>query len=84
MRQPRSIIFYAWAGLAVESVLVAGVIAFVLVGGAYQRSVIAELDQQREAVQVASTLKGTFLDAQRAARGYQATGQTLLLQEYYG
>jgi two-component system, OmpR family, phosphate regulon sensor histidine kinase PhoR len=37
VRESRSIIFYAWAGLAVQSVLAAGVIAFALVGAAYQR-----------------------------------------------
>ncbi len=75
-------IFYAWAGLAVQSVLVAGVIAFVLVGAAYQRSVIAELEQQGQAVQVTTTLEENFLDAQRAAEGYQATGQARFLRAY--
>src|ERR1022692_3046511 len=32
VRESRSIIFYAWAGLAVQSVLAAGVIAFALAG----------------------------------------------------
>ena len=32
MREPRSIFFCAWAGLAVQSALAAGVIAFVLAG----------------------------------------------------
>ena len=43
VRESRSIIFYAWAGLAVQSVLAAGVIAFALMGAAGQRSAIALL-----------------------------------------
>jgi two-component system, OmpR family, phosphate regulon sensor histidine kinase PhoR len=43
VRKPRSIIFYVWAGFAVQSVLAAGVIAYVLAGAAYQRSAIANL-----------------------------------------
>ncbi len=82
MREPRSIIFYAWAGLAVQSVLVAGVIAFVLVGANYQRSVIAELQQEGQVVQVTNTMEGNFGDAQRAADGYQATGQAGFLRTY--
>ena len=39
MREPRSIIFYAWAGLAVQSVLAAGVIAFALAGSEREVSV---------------------------------------------
>ena len=41
MKEPRSIIFYAWAGLAVQSLLAAGVIAFVLAGAVYQRAATA-------------------------------------------
>jgi signal transduction histidine kinase len=33
VREPRSIIFYAWAGLAVQCVLVIGVTIFILAGG---------------------------------------------------
>ena len=39
VREPRSIIFYAWAGLAVQSVLAAGVIAFALAGSEREVSV---------------------------------------------
>lgn len=84
MRKPRSIIFYAWAGLAVQSVLAAGVIAFVLAGAAYQRSAIANLHGRVQAVQVANlVMLADFLDAQRAARGYQATGEAGLLRAYH-
>jgi two-component system, OmpR family, phosphate regulon sensor histidine kinase PhoR len=84
VRESRSIIFYAWAGLAVQSVLAAGVIAFALVGTAYQRSAIADLRGRVQAVQVANlTMLADFLDAQRAARGYQATGEVRLLQAYH-
>jgi signal transduction histidine kinase len=83
VREPRSIIFYAWAGLAVQSVLTAGVIAFVLFGAAYQHSAIENLRGRVQAVQVANlALLADFIDAQRAARGYQATGQAALRQAY--
>ena len=84
MRAPRSIIFYVWAGLAVQSVLAAGVIAFALAGAAYQRSAIADLSGRVQAAQVANlTMLADLLDAQRAARGYQATGEAGLLQAYH-
>jgi signal transduction histidine kinase len=83
VREPRSIIFYAWAGLAVQSVLTAAVIAFVLFGAAYQHSAIENLRSRVQAVQVANlALLADFLDAQRAARGYQATRQPALRQAY--
>lgn len=83
MRQPRSIIFYAWAGLAVQSVLVAGVIAFVLAGGAKQRADLVDLHEKAQAAQLANlTMVDEFLGAQRAVRGYQATGDLRLLGEY--
>jgi two-component system phosphate regulon sensor histidine kinase PhoR len=83
VRQPRSIIFYAWAGLAAQSVLVAGVIAFVLAGGAKQRADLADLHQKAQAAQLANlTMVVEFLGAQRAVRGYQATGDPRLLGEY--
>jgi len=84
VRESRSIIFYAWAGLAVQSVLAAGVITLALVGGAYQRSAIADLRATVPAVQVANlTMLADFLDSQRAARQYQATGEARLLQAYH-
>ncbi len=83
MRESRSIIFYAWAGLAVQSVLTAAVIAFVLAGAAYQRSAIEQLRGKIQAIQVANlAMVADFLDAQRAVAGYQATGQTGLLKSY--
>jgi signal transduction histidine kinase/CHASE3 domain sensor protein len=83
VRAPRSIIFYAWAGLAVQLLLTAGVIAFVLAGAAYQRSAIERLHGRVQAVQVANlAMLAEFLDAQRAARGYQATRQPSLRQSY--
>jgi signal transduction histidine kinase len=83
VRQPRSIIFYAWVGLTVQSVLAAGVIVFVLVGAAYQRSAVEDLHHRVQALQVAGLVtQDEFLDAQHAARGYQATGEAGLLQVY--
>jgi two-component system, OmpR family, phosphate regulon sensor histidine kinase PhoR len=41
VKEPRSIIFYAWAGLAIQSLLVAGAIAFALAGATYQRAATA-------------------------------------------
>ena len=83
VRESRSIIFYAWAGLAVQSVLTAAVIAFVLAGAAYQRSAIEQLRGKIEAIQVVNlAMVGDFLDAQRAIAGYQATGEAGLLQGY--
>jgi signal transduction histidine kinase len=83
VRGPRSIIFYAWAGLAVQSVLVAGVIAFVLVGASYQRGAIEHLHRDVQAFSIANlVMQADFLDAQRAARGYQATGEAGLLREH--
>ena len=83
MRESRSIIFYAWAGLAVQSVLTAAVIAFVLAGAAYQRSAIEQLRGKIQTIQVTNlAMAADFLDAQRAVAGYQATGQTALLERY--
>jgi two-component system, OmpR family, phosphate regulon sensor histidine kinase PhoR len=84
VRESRSIIFYAWAGLAVQSVLTAGVIAFVLAGAAYQRSAIEQLRGKIQAIQVVNlAMVADFLDAQRAVAGYQATGQAGLLAGYH-
>ena len=83
VRESRSIIFYAWAGLAVQSVLTAAVIAFVLAGAAYQRSAIEQLRGKIQTIQVTNlAMVADFLDAQRAVAGYQATGQTALLERY--
>lgn len=84
MRAPRSIVFYAWLGLVVEFVLLLGVVAFVLVGAAYQRSAILLLSQRIQRMQVANlTLRSEFLNTQRALRGYQATGQARFAQTFY-
>jgi signal transduction histidine kinase len=83
VRQPRSIIFYAWAGLAAQLALAAGVIAFVLVGGAQQRANLADLHAKAQAAELANlSMVDEFLAAQRAARQYQATGELGLLGEY--
>jgi signal transduction histidine kinase len=84
VRKSRSIIFYAWTGLAVQSVLTAGVIAFVLAGAAYQRAAINQLRGKVQAIQVVNlAMVADFLDAQRAVAGYQATGRTGLLAGYH-
>src|SRR5579863_8575311 len=49
VRQPRSIIFYAWALVAAQLALAAGVIAFVLVGGARQRAELEGLHARAQA-----------------------------------
>lgn len=77
-------VFYAWLGLAVEFVLVLGVVAFVLAGATYQRSAILLLSQRVQRMQLANlTLRSEFLDTQRALRGYQATAQARFLQTFY-
>jgi two-component system phosphate regulon sensor histidine kinase PhoR len=83
VREPRSIIFYAWAGLAVQAALVAGVIAFVLAGAAYQRSAITDLHQKVQVLSVANlTLQVDFIAAQSAIGAYQTTGQIRFLNTY--
>ena len=83
MRQPRSIIFYAWALLGAQLALVAGVITFVLAGGARQRADLADLHTRAQAAQVADlTMVAEFLGAQRAVREYQATGELAPLGAY--
>jgi signal transduction histidine kinase/CHASE3 domain sensor protein len=77
-------IFYGWAGLVVQTVLAAGVIAFVLAGAAGQRSAIVELHRRAQAAQVANlAMLADFLDAERAARGYQVTGEPEFLRTYH-
>jgi signal transduction histidine kinase/CHASE3 domain sensor protein len=77
-------VFYAWLGLAVEFVLVLGVVAFVLAGAAYQRSAILLLSQRVQRMQLANqALQSEFLNTQRALRGYQATGQARFAQTFY-
>ena len=84
MRKPRSIVFYAWLGLGVDLLLVLGVVVFVLAGAAFQRSAITVLSQRAQHMQLVNlTLRGDFLDTQRALRGYQATGQARFLETFY-
>ena len=83
MRQPRSIIFYAWALAATQLALVAGAITFVLVGGAQQRANLTNLHTRAQAAQLANlTMVDEFLAAQWAVRAYQATGHIGLLGAY--
>jgi two-component system phosphate regulon sensor histidine kinase PhoR len=83
VRQPRSIIFYAWALFAAQVALVAGVIAFVLIGGARQRADLVDLHAKAQAAQLTNlAMEGEFIAAQRAAREYQATGDLRTLAEY--
>jgi signal transduction histidine kinase/CHASE3 domain sensor protein len=77
-------VFYAWLALAVEFVLVLGVVVFVLTGAAYQRSAILLLSQRVQRMQLANqSLQSEFLNTQRALRGYQATGQARFAQTFY-
>jgi len=79
----RSIIFYAWALVAAQLALVAGVIMFVLVGGARQHADLTNLHTTAQAAQLTNlTMVVEFLSAQRAVRSYQATGELGLLGEY--
>ena len=83
MRQPRSIIFYAWALLGAQLALVAGAITFVLAGGVRQRAGLVGLHTRAQAAQLADlTMLAEFLSAQRAVRVYQATGELAPLGEY--
>src|SRR5581483_11737501 len=73
----------AWAGIAAQAMLVAGVIAFVLAGASYQRSAITDLHNKVQVLSVANlTMQSNFIDAQRAVGGYQATGQPRFLRLY--
>jgi two-component system phosphate regulon sensor histidine kinase PhoR len=83
-KAPRSIVFYAWAGLAVQALLVVGVGAFVLAGASYQTRAITVLHERAQSAQVGNvTMQAVFLDAQRALRGYQATRRGRFLQTFY-
>jgi hypothetical protein len=84
VRQSRSIIFYAWALFAAQLALAAGVITFVLAGGARQRADVTDLHTRAQTAQLTNlTMVDEFLNAQRAVRGYQATGELGLLSEYH-
>jgi len=84
VREPRSIIFYAWAGLTAQSVLAVTMIVFVLAGAARQRDAMASFHGRVQAVQAANlVMLADFLEAQHAARGYQATGDAGLLRAYH-
>src|SRR5579859_4286675 len=81
----RSIIFYAWAGLAIQVVLALGVVACLLAGAADQRSDFTQLHSRVDALQVANlVMVNDFLQAERAARAYQATGDPMLLRAFHG
>jgi two-component system phosphate regulon sensor histidine kinase PhoR len=83
VKRPRSIIFYAWTGLAAQAVLLLGVFVFIVAGASYQRSAIVDLQQKAHRMQLTNLMaENAFLDAQRAVRGYQATGQGRFLQSY--
>jgi two-component system phosphate regulon sensor histidine kinase PhoR len=85
MRTRRSIIFYVWLGLSVQFVLLALVIVFVLAGASYQTSAIKALHERVQTMQLLNlTMQTEYLDAQRALRGYQATGEGRFLQTFYG
>lgn len=84
MRGSRSIIFYAWLALAVQLLLVVGVVIFVLAGAAYQSAAIGALQHRVQRMQLQNlTLKSDFLDAQRALSGYQATRQNRFITSFY-
>lgn len=84
MREPRSIVFYAWVGLAIQAALAVAVTIFILAGAAYQRSAVTALHQRAQGMELANlSLQSGFFETQRALRGYQATGETRFLQSYY-
>jgi two-component system, OmpR family, phosphate regulon sensor histidine kinase PhoR len=81
---PRSIVFYAWLGFAVQFLLIGGVVAFVLTGAAYQRNAVLLLSQRVQHMQLSNlSLNADFLNTQRALRGYQATGQARFAQTFF-
>jgi len=85
VREPRSIFFYAWAGLAAQAALVVGVVVFVLAGAAYQRSAVEDLHQRVQVMQISNlAMQSDFTDAMSAAVGYQTTGQPGLVATYRG
>jgi len=84
VREPRSIVFYAWAGLTVQFLLAVSMIVFVLAGAVHQRDAMASFHGRVQAVQAANlVMLADFLEAQHAARGYQATGDAGLLRAYH-
>lgn len=84
MRPVRSIVFYAWLVIGVELLLAVGVVTFVLVGAAYQRSAGSALQHRVQRMELANlTLNGDFLDSQRALTGYQATRQNRFITTFY-
>jgi GAF domain/HAMP domain len=83
VKRPRSIIFYAWTGLAAQAVLLLGVFVFIVAGASYQRSAVVDLQQKAHRMQLANLMaENSFLDAQRAVRGYQTTGRGRFLQSH--
>lgn len=81
----RSIYFYARLALSAQFVLLALVVAFVLTGASYQSTAIRALHGQAQRMQILNlTVLNEYLDAQRALRGYQATGQARFLYTFYG
>jgi signal transduction histidine kinase/CHASE3 domain sensor protein len=85
MRQRFSIVFYVWLGLSVQFLLLALVIVVVLVGASYQSAAIKALHERAQQMQLLNlTAQAEYLDAQRALRGYQATGRGRFLQTFYG
>jgi CHASE3 domain sensor protein len=65
--------------------LLCAVIVFVLTGASYQDSAVRALHQQVTSMQLLNLrVQNEYLDAQRALRGYQATGEDRFLQTFYG
>ena len=79
----RSIVFYAWIGLATQSAFLVGALVFILAGAISQGSAITANSEVERLELTNLALGGSFLDAQRALRGYQITGQNRFLQSYY-
>jgi signal transduction histidine kinase len=85
MKRRRSIVFYLWLGLSVQFLLLVLVVVFVLAGASYQTSAIRALHERVQSMQLVNlTVQNEYLDAQRALRGYQATGEGRFLQTFYG
>lgn len=82
-RRRRSLVFYAWGGFVLQVVLGIGMIIFVVVGSSYQRSAIQTNARVHRLQLTNLSMQSSFLDAERALRGYELTGQDRFLQSYY-
>jgi two-component system, OmpR family, phosphate regulon sensor histidine kinase PhoR len=79
----RSVVVYALIGLAAQLAFLAGAVALILAGTASQGSAITASSAAEQLELTNLTLRGDFLNAQQALRGYQVTSQDRFLVSYY-